>query len=263
MTYQTILLDKSDGVAEITLNRPSALNAFDVPMAEELLDAVIRCSSDDDVRALIFTGAGNAFSAGGDIRSMTESLDSDPAVFFGKVIASLDGVVSSITRMRKPVLAAVNGVAAGAAFSFVLACDLAIASDKARFISAYTGIGMAPDLGLTLTLPRIIGPKRALELIYSNRPLEARAALELGMVNEVVSSSDLMPRARAFARELAQGPIRAFGTAKVLVHSSQSETLETQMEQERQEMGQNARTADFREGVQAFLEKRKARFEGR
>lgn len=263
MPYKNIVFTKSDGIAELMMNRPDVLNALGFEMLDEMVDAVVHCYRDEDVRALILTGTGPAFSAGGDVKAMHRILDDDPSVFFRRLVLPLNGLISSLQRLPKPVVGAVNGVAAGAGFSCALACDYVLASDQARFVSAYTGIGISPDGGLTYWLPRLIGTKRAMELILTNRALDASAALEMGLVNRVVPPDQLMEEARREARALAQGPTQAFGRTKVLINFSGGESLETQMELERQTMAEVSGTGDFKEGVRAFVEKRAPVFRGR
>lgn len=263
MPYENITFAKSEGIAELVMNRPDVLNALGFEMLNEMVDAVVHCYRDEDVRALILTGTGPAFSAGGDVKAMHRILDDDPSVFFRRLVLLLNGLISSLQRLPKPVVGAINGVAAGAGFSCALACDYVLASDQARFVSAYTGIGITPDGGLTYWLPRLIGTKRAMELILTNRTLDASAALEMGMVNRIVPAGQLMEEARREARALAQGPTRAFGGAKMLVNFSGGESLETQLELERQTIAEVSGTGDFREGVTAFVEKRAPVFRGR
>lgn len=263
MSYDFILFNKSDGVAELVMNRPGSFNAVNLEMVGELADAVTRCYSDEEVRALILTGTGPAFTAGGDVKWMYQILDSDPPSSFRTMVLRLNGLISSLQRLPKPVVAAVNGVAAGAGIGCAMACDMVIASEKARFTGAYNGIGLTPDAGLTYFLPRLIGSKRALELLLTNRTLDAREAFDLGMINRVVPHDDLLPEARSLARTLAQGPTRAYGGSKVLMNLSGGESLESQLELERQTIAEASSTEDFKEGVRAFVEKRAAVFKGR
>jgi 2-(1,2-epoxy-1,2-dihydrophenyl)acetyl-CoA isomerase len=227
MTTQSdasVLLDGTEGVGWITLNRPEVYNALNTDMAERLLDAVIRCDEDDKIRAVVITGSGASFCAGGDIRQMIDSgaSEGNAARFLKTLTVSLHAATATIAYMSKPVVMAVNGAAAGAGFSLALAGDLVLAADNARFTVAYTAIGLAPDGSSTFTLPRLVGPKRAFELMCTNRRY-----------------------------------------AKRLVTLSAQSSLETQMEHERRAIAACGRTADFREGTDAFIAKRPSEFQGR
>jgi 2-(1,2-epoxy-1,2-dihydrophenyl)acetyl-CoA isomerase len=268
MTTQSepaVLLDLTDGVGWITLNRPKAYNAINTDLAERLLDAVIRCDEDDDVRALVITGNGSSFCSGGDIRQMMDAVASDghAAAFLKTLTVSLHETIATMAHMSKPVIMAVNGAAAGAGFSLALAGDLVLAAENARFTVAYTAIGLAPDGSSTFTLPRLIGPKRAFELIYTNRPLSANEAKELGLVNQVFPTAQFTEQAQEYAASVARGPTAALGYAKKLLTLSAQNSLETQMEHERRAIGACGRTVDFREGADAFFAKRPAKFHGR
>jgi 2-(1,2-epoxy-1,2-dihydrophenyl)acetyl-CoA isomerase len=261
----TVQLDVTDGVGWITLNRPKAYNALNADLAERLLDAVIRCDEDDEVRALVITGKGPSFCSGGDIRQMMDAVarDGNAAAFLKTLTANLHEAIATMAHMSKPVMMAVNGAAAGAGFSLALAGDLVLAADNARFTVAYTAIGLAPDGSSTFTLPRLIGPKRAFELIYSNRAVLADEALELGLINHVFPAAQFIERAREFAVNVAKGPTAALGCAKKLLRLSTQNSLETQMEHERRAIAACGRTADFREGADAFFAKRPPKFRGR
>jgi len=259
-----VLFDCADGVATITLNRPSAYNALDLSTADALLEALIRCDEDTAIRAVMITGAGVAFCAGGDIRGMAERVKTggNAARYLKTLTVRLHGVISTMVRTPKPVLTAVNGAAAGAGLSLAIAGDLVIAADNARFTVAYTGIGLAPDGSSTFFLPRLIGAKRALELMYRNRGVPAEEAKSLGLVNEVYPSATFREAARSYAAALARGPTVAFGSAKKLVTLSSESSIETQMEHERRAIAACGRTEDFKEGIDAFLAKRPPRFRG-
>jgi 2-(1,2-epoxy-1,2-dihydrophenyl)acetyl-CoA isomerase len=261
MSYEKILLDLSDGIATITLNRPEAFNALDMQLAREFHDAVVSCSEDEAVRAVLITGSGRAFCAGGDVKGFCEQIDT-----VGKHVklltSELHGAISRLVRMPKPIITAVNGVAAGGGMSLSLAGDLILATESARFTMAYTQIGASPDGSSSFFLPRLVGVKRALELTFLNRVLSAREAMEWGIVNQVFPDDQFRAAVRTIAVQLAQGPTQAYGRAKALLYSSTSETLETQMEHEAQLIAASGRTADFREGIFAFVEKRKPTFQG-
>jgi 2-(1,2-epoxy-1,2-dihydrophenyl)acetyl-CoA isomerase len=268
MTTQSdrpILLDVTDGVGWITLNRPKAYNALNRDLAVQLLDALIRCDEDDNIRALVITGNGPSFCAGGDIRQMMEAVarDGHAAVFLKTLTVSLHEAIATMAHMSKPVIMAVNGAAAGAGFSLAIAGDLVLAADNARFTVAYTAIGLAPDGSSTFTLPRLVGPKRAFELMYTNRALSADEAKELGLVNQVYPAAKFIEQVREYALGIAKGPTAALGYAKKLVTLSAQSSLETQMEHERRAIAATGRTADFREGADAFFAKRPPKFKGR
>jgi 2-(1,2-epoxy-1,2-dihydrophenyl)acetyl-CoA isomerase len=268
MTTQTepaVLFEVTDGVGWITLNRPKAYNALNRELAAQLLDALIRCDEDDSVRAVVVTGKGASFCSGGDIKQMMTALESDghAGAFLKTLTVSLHGAIATMAHMNKPVITAVNGAAAGAGFSLAIAGDLVLAADNARFTVAYTAIGLAPDGSSTFTLPRLIGPKRAFELMYDNRALSANEAKELGIVNQVFSAAQFTDQVRAFASQIAKGPTAALGCAKKLLTLSAQSSLETQMEHERRAIAACGRTADFREGADAFFAKRPPRFQGR
>ena len=260
-TYTTINLEVREGVAEITLNRPEAANALNDELAQELHHAVLRCDADPAVRALIITGSGRFFCAGGDLKAFAAQGDDMPR-FLKQVAGEFHMAIARLNRMDAPVIMAINGVAAGAGFSFALGGDLALAAESARFTMAYTRAGLTPDGSSTYFLPRVVGLRRAKELTLTNRTLSAQEALAWGIVNRVVPDAELMPAARALAAELAQGATLALGAAKRLLDSGLNDTLETAMEDEAQTIAAMARTADGRGGIQAFLEKRQPEFRG-
>src|SRR5262249_14056911 len=259
--YSTILFDVHDGVAEITLNRPEAANALTGAMAKELEDASLRCDSDPGVRAVIVTGSGRFFFAGGDLKDFAAQGDDMPR-YLKQTASVFHLAISRFNRMDAPVIMAVNGMAGGAGFSFALCGDLALAAESARFTMAYTRSGLSPDGSSSYFLPRIVGMRRAKELTLTNRMLSAQEALDWGIVNRVVPDAELMPQARALAAELAQGATLAFGAAKRLLDSGLNSTLETAMEDEAHMIAAMAATADGRGGIQAFLEKRTPTFKG-
>jgi 2-(1,2-epoxy-1,2-dihydrophenyl)acetyl-CoA isomerase len=263
MSYETILLDTAQNVATITLNRPDALNGLTIRMTEELVDALIRCRADTNVRAVIVKGAGRGFCAGGDVKAFGESLRSDPLTHIRTLAMHLHASVAEIRRMEKPVIAQVHGAAAGAGMSLALACDLTIASETAQFSIAYVKVGLSPDGSATYFLPRLVGPKKALEIFYTGDLIDAGEALRLGLVNRVVPDAEMEKETQALAQQLAQGPTLALARAKELVYRSLSESLETQLENERELLGLRTLSDDFREGVQAFIDKRQPKFRGR
>jgi 2-(1,2-epoxy-1,2-dihydrophenyl)acetyl-CoA isomerase len=260
--FETLIFEEKDGVAWIRMNRPDDFNALNLAMAKELCRAAAYCTVEKSVRAVVLTGTGKAFCAGGDVKKMARELKeagrSD--LFLRDLALHLHAFVAEVARMPKPVLAAVNGVAAGAGFSMSLACDMSIAVEGARFVMAYTNIGLVPDGSSTYFLSRLVGVKKAMEIIYLNEPFGAREALGMGIVNRVLPPDEFEAGVAAIARKLAEGPTGAYGRAKDLVRKGLIETLESQMENERQGIAFSSLQGEFREGVTAFVEKRKADF---
>lgn len=272
--YDTLLFDLREGVATVTLNRPESYNALTGAMAKDLMDVMLVCDADPAVRAVVLTGAGPAFCAGGDLKSFAAALPSTPPPpsaptpapsedSLKYVTTFLHGAISLMARMNAPVIASVNGPAAGAGMSLACACDLVVASESARFTMAYTRAGLTPDGSSTFYLPRRIGLGRALELTLTNRALSAHEALEWGIVSRVVPDGELAAETEKLARGLAAGPTAAFGAAKRLLWAGWNETLETQMAHESETIAAVAHSADAREGMRAFIEKRAPRFQGK
>ena len=261
MAYESVIYEVKDGVATITLNRPDAYNALNLPLARDLFHATLEADEDRAVRCVVFTGAGKAFCAGGDVKDFADNPDRI-GILVKQLTTYLHGAVSRLARAQKPVIMAVNGVAAGGGMSFALSGDLVVAAESAKFTMAYSRIAASPDGSSTYFLPRMIGLRRALELHYTNRVLTAREAMEWGLVNRVHPDAELAPAVGALARELAQGPTLAFGRAKLLFHQSSQESLETQMELEAQAIAACGHTEDFRNGVMAFAKKQAVTFKG-
>jgi 2-(1,2-epoxy-1,2-dihydrophenyl)acetyl-CoA isomerase len=262
MTYEAMNFDVRDHVAWITFNRPASLNAMNGQIMTELYDIANRCATDKGIRAAVLTGAGErAFCAGGDVAGFHADQDNiSLRVHEGTTL--LHSAASRFSYMRAPLIAAVNGVAAGAGLSAVAWCDLAIAADTATFTSAYTKIGFSPDGGSTWFLPRLIGRRRAMEMYLTNRVLTAQEALEWGLVNRVVPAAELMAEVGKLAAQLAAGPTRTFGAVKHLMHRAATDSLESQMEFETRMLSEMAAGADSREGVSAFVQKRRPVFSG-
>lgn len=261
MSFETLLFEVRDNVAYVTLNRPDAANAINLQLSKDLAYAAMQCDDDPAVRAVVLTGAGKMFCAGGDVRSFADSGDKIPTLL-KEITTYLHAAISRFARMNAPVIMAVNGTAAGAGFSLACAGDLAIAAESAKFTMAYTRIGLTPDGSSTYYLPRLLGTRRTLELMLTNRLLTAAEAFEWGILTRVVPDDALAEEAEKLARSLAEGPTLAFGRVKDLVLHS-DDTLESQMERETRVISDTARTADAREGIGAFLEKRKAGFLGK
>lgn len=261
MPYRTIRYAVEEGVVLITLSRPDRANAMDAVMMEELLDAAIRCDEDPAVRAAVLTGEGRAFCAGGDLESFSR-LGADLPAGLKRMTTHLHGALSRFARMDAPLISAVNGVAAGAGMSLACAADLSLAASSARFTMAYTRAGLTPDGSATFFLSRLVGLRRAQELMLTNRMLSASEAADWGLVNRVTPDESLLAEARSLAEGLAQGPTRAFGHVKRLLLLGEGNALEAQMEHEARAIADAARGADGREGIAAFLEKRSPHFEG-
>jgi 2-(1,2-epoxy-1,2-dihydrophenyl)acetyl-CoA isomerase len=255
-----LLVEVGSGVATLTLNRPEALNALNRELKDALLDAVRRVGRDRAVRVVVLTGAGRAFSSGQDLRETGDS-GSAPSLAV-ELRERYNPLILGLRRLEKPVIAAVNGVAAGAGMSLALACDLRIAAEEASFILAFGRIGLVPDSGLTWFLPRLVGAARAAELMFSTDPLSARDAVRLGLVNRVVPGPELMPEALALAARLASAAPRALALTKRALNRSQEVGLEEALEYEASLQGIAGATADHREGVAAFRDKRQPDFRG-
>ncbi len=264
---EKVIYGEEDGVATITLNRPEARNALSPNMMDGLAEALKRCDS-ADVRAVLITGSGGAFCAGADVRGFTRALEEGTA----NISAHLEDqagklhrqVILKIRELPKPVIAVVDGVAAGAGVGLALACDLRIASEGARFVLAYSNIGATADGGSTYFLPRLVGPSRTMELYLLNEPLGAQRALELGMVNRVVAAEALQEESMELARRLASGPTVAYGRVKALIDRLElSKRLESQLDEETKAIVGITQTHDFQEGIRAFAEKRPPDFQGR
>ena len=259
---EVVQVERNGGIATIRMNRPERLNAYNPEMGEALLSAVSAAAADPAVRCLVLTGTGKAFSAGGDVELFAAFHEEGSAKFMGLAIG-LHALIATLRRAPKPVIAAVNGVAAGAGFSMALACDVAVATASARFTLGYQNIGLSPDGGMTFFLARALGTQRAMEMTLFSKVLSSEQAAEWGLVQQVIPDADFAAQTAALASLLAAGPTLAYAKAKELYNRALSQPLETQLEEERQSIARSATTHDFREGVRAFLEKRPARFEGR
>ena len=261
MDYQTLNFDVDSGVATITLNRPEALNAMSPAMAKELHEVALQIDANNSVRAVILTGIGKAFCAGGDLGAFVAAGEQARTLIL-QMTGDLHLALSRLSRNRAPVIAAVNGTAAGAGFSLAMAADLAIAEEQAVFTMAYTNAGLSPDGSSTYFMPRKIGDRRTRELMLTNRVLTAPEALDWGVVNQVVESGGSLAAARVLAAGMAQGPTEAYAQVKRLLDSSFSQSLETQMELEARAIADQVASVDGQEGMLAFVEKRKPQFRG-
>jgi 2-(1,2-epoxy-1,2-dihydrophenyl)acetyl-CoA isomerase len=261
MSNTTILTDLADGVFTLTLNRPEVLNAFDDQMAEEVQDALKKAERDDAVRCLVLTGAGRGFCAGQDLSAMKNR--SGEISFRAHVLKTYNPIVSRLRAIEKPILAQVNGAAAGAGLGIALACDLRYAAAGAKFRVAFNAIGLAPDSGVSFSLPRLIGYARAYELTITNAAITAEEALSLGLVNKVFPADQLGAAVRELAVKLAQGPTKAFGLTKRAMGKAFLLTVDEALDYEAHLQETAGRTADHKEGVAAFLEKRAPKFTGK
>jgi 2-(1,2-epoxy-1,2-dihydrophenyl)acetyl-CoA isomerase len=261
MRFENLTLEVKDGLARLTLNRPKAANSFNLDLTREFLEAATICADDSAIRAVLLTGAGRFFSAGGDLKNFAAAEDQVPKLV-AETADALHAAISKLARMNAPIVAAVNGPAAGAGMSLVCMTDIALAAESAIFTMAYTAAGLAPDGSSTYFLPRAVGMRRARELMLTNRRLSAAEAHAWGIVERVVPDDDLMAEAEKLARALASGPTLAFGAVKKLLLASQNAQLEDQLDAETSAIVSMTRTSDGREGVAAFREKRKPSFKG-
>jgi 2-(1,2-epoxy-1,2-dihydrophenyl)acetyl-CoA isomerase len=255
MAYQHLTVERAANVATLTLNRPDAYNALNLPLGREIFTAAIELDEDPDVRCVVVTGSGRAFCAGGDVKDFVDNLGRIGA-HIKELTTYLHGAISRLCRSDKPVIMAVNGVAAGGGLSLALAGDLVLAAESAKFTMAYSRIAASPDGSSSYFLPRVIGLRRAMELYFTNRTLSAREAEQWGLVTRAVPDAQLMADVATLAGELAKGPTKAYGIAKRLLHQSTWESLETQMELEAQGIAACGHTEDFRAGVTGFAEKK-------
>jgi 2-(1,2-epoxy-1,2-dihydrophenyl)acetyl-CoA isomerase len=262
MSYQSILCDKHDGVLTITLNRPDKLNALTDAMLLELQRAFGDAADDRATRCVILTGAGKGFCPGQDLGNARELGGGGAPDYGSHIRANYNPLILAMTRLPKPIVAAINGVAAGAGMSLAMACDVRIASDKASFIQAFINIGLVPDSGSTWFLPRLIGRQRALDLMLSGRKVSAAEALEWGLVNQVVAGEQLMEEANKTAARYAAAPTFAIGQLKHNLDCAESHSLEDTLETEAQSQAECGKTADHLEGMRAFLEKRTPVYRG-
>ncbi|WP_374572310.1 enoyl-CoA hydratase/isomerase family protein [Phenylobacterium sp.] len=262
MNEDLISFQLDGGVARLTLNRPSAANAMNVALCQALCDAAIRCDEDPQVRAVHLTGAGRMFSAGGDLRAFAEDGDAVGASL-KRMTTYLHSALSRLARMRAPLVVAVNGPAAGAGLSLAMLGDLVICAHSASFVMAYTAAGLTPDGGSTYLLPRLVGLRRAQELILTNRKLSAEEAVAWGLATQTVEDEALADVSLTAARRLADGPTNAFGAARALLMAGAAAGYESQMELEARAIAAASGSADGREGITAFLARRTPTFTGR
>ena len=263
MGYETIQLEMRGAVGVLTLNRPDRLNALNVQVAHDFKAALAE-ALESGARAIVLTGAGRAFCAGGDLREMQEIAKQDGRVeaFFDEPLRLLNEAILLIRETPVPFIAAVNGVASGGGCNLALACDLVIAAESAKFNQAFIKIGLTPDCGGTFMLPRLVGWKKATELLFTGELVGARAAAEMGMINSVLPDNELMNAVMGMAEKLAQAPTAAIGEIKMLLEQSATNNMRSHLDLERRTQIESGKTKDFVEGVSAFLEKRPPRFVG-
>jgi 2-(1,2-epoxy-1,2-dihydrophenyl)acetyl-CoA isomerase len=264
-TFETLLYEVEEGVATITLNRPEVLNAFNTQMNQDLKLALKKAKEDENVRAIIITGAGRGFCSGADIRSFAEGVALES---FKKMVENeelMDLLISpyDLINVEKPIIAAVNGVAVGFGMNLCINCDIIIASEKASFGEFFVRMGILPDMNGCFILPRIIGIHKAKELIFTGDRIDAKEAERIGLVNKVVPHEELMPTAKALAKKLAENPPLAIGMAKRLIHEGYGELFGEMLKQEIRYQAKLYASEDHKEAALAFLEKRKPVFKGR
>jgi len=257
-----LLLERDGPVAVVTLNRPAVLNALDHDLAESFRATMLDLEVDESVRCVVLRGAGRAFMAGGDVGGFHARLGDGIAQHVGGLIDCFHTGLRALTRMPKPTIASVHGACAGGGMSLAIAADFVVAADNAVFAMAYSAIATSPDGGSTWTLPRLIGRRKALELALLSDRIDAATAERLGLVNRVVPAADLEMETMTLARRLGAGPTRAYAATKRLIDRSFAQDLSSQLEAERESFAACATTRDFAEGVGAFVEKRKPRFDG-
>lgn len=259
---ETILIHKAEGVTTITLNRPDKMNAFTTAMHDDMR-AALDVAATDGTRCLLLTGAGRGFCAGQDLSDRMRAPDAPPPDLGASLEANYNRLIRALKRLEIPVICAVNGIAAGAGANLALACDIVLAARSASFVQSFCKVGLIPDSGGTWTLPRLVGMARATALQMLGDKVSAEQAQSWGMIWKCLDDDALMSDATAMARHLAQQPTRGLALTKRALAASGANSLDTQLDLERDLQAQVGRTDDYREGVQAFMEKRPPRFQGR
>jgi len=264
MTYECLLYEVKDGIAQLTLNRPERLNALGGSLRDDLLDAIARASADSDVRVMIITGAGRGFCSGGDVKAMNEARERGrEGQLVDKYAPSRDRTLLAMRDAPQPIIAAVNGPAAGAGMNLALGCDMRVASTAASFSQAFVKRGLHPDWGGTYFLPRAVGMAKACELIFTGDVVDAQEALRLGLVSRVVAPEELLPVTRELAKKIAAGPPVAIRLAKRALYHNLETDLRAGLEFETFAQNVCRETEDAAEGIRAFVEKRAPHFRGR
>ena len=262
MSYSTFHYEVTDSVARITFCRPQEANTMTPTFAKELKEVASVCRDDADVRAILFTAEGKVFCAGGDLKTFAEQGDQLPQALEAMIV-DLHAGIEIFSSIDAPTIAAVGGAAGGAGLSLVTMCSLAYAGESAKFVAAYTGAGLSPDGSMSYFLPRAIGVRRAQELMLTNRTLSAQEAVDWGLINEAVPDADVVSTAEKMAKRLAAGPTKAFGVVRKLLTTTLQNRLHDQLQLEGEGIVGMSRTADGREGISAFVEKRRPNFSGR
>jgi 2-(1,2-epoxy-1,2-dihydrophenyl)acetyl-CoA isomerase len=260
---EEVTMEREGAVEVITLNRPDRLNSLSFAMVEVLGDHIQKLQYDDEVRAVVLTGAGEGFCSGADLAGAGGREDTGTPMGMRITTHMYSRMISGMSALEKPIIGAINGVAAGGGCNFAFACDLLVASTNARFIQVFVKRGLVADLGGTFFLPRMIGLTRAKELMFTADPLTAERALELGVVTKVVPPESLMEEAMALAQRLAEGPTRSIGMIKAMLNKSFESDVTACLDREAAMQGIAASTADVLEGITAFLQKRKPEFKGK
>jgi len=255
----TVLMEKRGAVVTLTLNRPDSFNALTYELADELAEVTNSLARDDSARAIVITGAGKAFCAGGDLKWVSEFEGGNHRAFH-KLAGRFHAAALEIRRMKKPVIAAVGGVAAGAGFTLTLACDFRVMAKSARLVQAYTSVGLSIDGGGTWALPRMVGMARALEIAAFDEPINSDKALDWGLVTKVVDDGKALEDAFAMAQDLAARSVHSFGLSKRLINDSFQSAFESHVDREREGIADCGAHPDGKEGIKAFLEKRKPKF---
>ncbi|WP_191562707.1 enoyl-CoA hydratase/isomerase family protein [Metabacillus idriensis] len=259
MNMSDLLVEKNGSVLLLTLNRPDRLNAFSAEMIHSLTKEINNAKQDDSVRAVVLSGSGRSFSAGGDVKTMGEANGQHVYDHIGR----LNECINAFSTLEKPIIAAVHGFAAGAAFNLALACDQILAAVDSKFVMSFSQVGLISDGGGLYFLPRIIGPYKAKQLFFNAEPITANQALEYGIVNKTVPAEQLKDEAISYAHKLSQGPIKAYGMMKKIINSSATSNLDEILEQERIAQTLMISTEDHQEGIHAFKDKRKPVFQGK
>lgn len=258
-----LLVSHANGVLTLTLNRPDVLNSFTAEMAKAMQEALAHAATDDTVRAVVITGAGRGFCAGQDLAEALPQ-DGGPIPDIGDIVkASYNPIIRAIRTLEKPVLCAVNGIAAGAGANLAFACDLTIAADTASFVESFAKLGLIPDTSGTFFVPRLVGVQRATGMFFLAEKMPAAKAKEWGLIWDVVPAADLLPTVNTMAEQLARQATRGFGLTKRALNASFANSLDAQLDVEAQAMHEAGRTADYAEGVRAFLEKRAPVYQGK
>jgi len=263
MTFETIEFDVADGIARLTLNRPDKLNSFNAQMHDEVREAMQQVSQDSDIRCLPLSANGRGFCAGQDLSDRNVAPDAEAPDLGESLEKRYNPLVRSLTSLEKPVVCAVNGVAAGAGANIALACDIVLAAESAKFIQSFCNIGLVPDSGGTWILPRLLGHARATGLAMLGDRLSAREAEHWGLIWKCVADDDLAAEAERLARHLATRPTRGLGLIKRALQASSTNSLAQQLDLERDLQRLAGRSDDYREGVSAFMQKRDPEFTGR